>query len=121
MYGPDGHLVRIIEQYSSSYTGEDEERIIKRVTTNDPTLRCIITTVALGMGVNMQGIQQVLHWGAPANVLQYWQELGRAGRGGEPASACLYAYGHSLIRITEGMKEVVYQQQKGENVSGKFC
>jgi ATP-dependent DNA helicase RecQ len=97
----------MIEQYSSSYRGKDEARILSRVINNDPKLRIIITTIALGMGVDMRDIEAVYHWGVPSNVLQYWQEVGRAGRTGKAAKAVMYAYGPSIPRAQKTMRDMI--------------
>ena len=47
------------------------------------TLRIIIVTTAFGMGIDCPGIVNVVHYGPPANLEQYAQETGRAGRNGE--------------------------------------
>jgi len=101
--------VRIVEQFSSSYDGVDEKRITQRVIENDKYLRCTVTTIALGMGVDMKDIDMVIHWGASDNVLRYWQEVGRAGRSGANAEAHLFAYPMSLVgaKVDKSMKELV--------------
>jgi ATP-dependent DNA helicase RecQ len=81
--------------------------ILGRVTGNDPKLRIIITTIALGMGVDMQDVVNIYHWGVPDNVLQYWQEIGRGGRNGKPATAVLFVYGPSTRNIQKCMKDLI--------------
>ena len=58
---------RMLEQFSS-YSGVDEARIVDRVTNNDPKLRLIITTITLGMGIDMPGVENIYHWGCPDMV-----------------------------------------------------
>jgi len=43
----------------------------------------IVVTSALGTGVDYEGIIFVLHVGLPYGMIDYAQESGRAGRGGE--------------------------------------
>ncbi len=48
-----------------------------------------MATNAFGMGINKQDIRQVIHESMPANIANYMQEIGRAGRDGESALAIL--------------------------------
>ena len=46
--------------------------------------------VALGMGVNLVGVNGVIHYGAPSSIEDYFQESGREGRSGEQAKSTVY-------------------------------
>jgi superfamily II DNA helicase RecQ len=52
-------------------------------------IRLLISTMAFGLGVDIPDIRTVFHYGCPSNTLQYWQEVGRCSRDGQPGAAIL--------------------------------
>lgn len=50
----------------------------------------IVATAALGTGIDIAGITHVIHLEAPNSIIDYAQEAGRAGRGGEHVVAEIF-------------------------------
>jgi ATP-dependent DNA helicase RecQ len=76
------------EAYHAGMSRAERERV--HTAFSDGTAQVVAATSAFGMGIDKPDVRFVLHAAAPDSPDAYYQEIGRAGRDGEPALAALY-------------------------------
>lgn len=66
--------------------------------------KAVISTNALGMGIDKSDIRFIVHTQIPASPIHYYQEIGRAGRDGKPTKLILF---YNSTKDENGIEEDV--------------
>lgn len=67
--------------------------------------RVLVATVAFGMGIDKADIRGIVHYNLPQSVESYYQEAGRAGRDGQPATCVLLYAASDKARLSTWLEE----------------
>lgn len=89
--------------YHAGMSSEKRQRNQQRFLREEGVI--IVATIAFGMGVDKPNVRFVAHLDLPKSIEAYYQETGRAGRDGEPATAWM-AYGlQDVIKLRQMMED----------------
>ncbi|GIV02168.1 MAG: ATP-dependent DNA helicase RecG [Fimbriimonadales bacterium] len=74
-------------EYHAELENEERQALEGQFSRNE--VKCLVATTALGMGYDKSDVAFVIHFQMPGSVINYYQQVGRAGRSLERAKAVL--------------------------------
>lgn len=106
--------------YHAGLQNNERDNIQKKFNNGD--YKCIVATIAFGMGINIPNIRLVIHYGCPKNLESYYQEIGRAGRDGKYSECHLFystkdfTLNRYFIKNIENIEYRKYYEQEIRNI-----
>ena len=92
--------------YHARISEDDKKQILESMVTPNGKCRILFCTTAFGMGIDVSNIRTIIHFGPAADVDDYFQESGGAGRDGIESNAIIYYYPTCLIgHVSKSMRE----------------
>lgn len=101
----------------SKISNEYKAIILEKFQKNE--IKVLVATVAFGMGYDKPDIGFVIHFQSPANIVSYYQQIGRAGRGIELAYAVLLC-GEEDEHINQYFINSAFPTEKDMNIVVEF-
>ena len=111
---------RLLDVFHANVEPEAISRIPRVFGCAGSNLRCLFSTIAFGLGMQVPDVEIVVHWGPSNDILQYWQEVGRCGRDGRDSKAILYTPPYSVNKSKLSKDMLTYLELQKDECLRKY-
>jgi len=89
--------------YHAGLPSEEKRAALVRFRSGEPVV--VVATIAFGMGIDRPDVRFVAHLDMPDSPEAYYQQIGRAGRDGDPADTLLLYGGEDIARARHWLSQ----------------
>jgi ATP-dependent DNA helicase RecQ len=89
--------------YHADLPAEEKRAALLRFRAGEPVV--VVATIAFGMGIDRPDVRFVVHLDMPDSPEAYYQQIGRAGRDGDPADTLLLYGGEDIARARHWLSQ----------------
>lgn len=81
---------RLFGMFHARTPQHSKDVIISSLQDPNGVVRVVFASVTMGMGIDLQGVNSIYHYGAPSSIDDYFQASGRGGRSGDSAESIVF-------------------------------
>lgn len=96
----------------------DKKNVLLRFRSGEPMI--VAATIAFGMGIDRPDVRTVIHLDMPTSPEGYYQQIGRAGRDGEPSHTLLLYSGEGVARARYWLEEAQVPEAEKRAMQGRL-